>query len=147
MKYGFATFMACSLKLNGNKVTALALPWDEVLDNNLERMIFRKGSIQWGDMVIPVETNHDKQVVGYLSDLRQTDEGLAVEITLADTDRAREVKELIEQGILCGLSVGVDVLKEGRKWLFFGCTTIKKANLSEVSLVRRNAAFPEWKYA
>lgn len=76
---------------------------------------------------------HDShEVIGVWTLIKEDDNGLYVEGKLADTERGREVKQLIEMGALEGLSIGYsvsDVEYNGES------RVIKSAELFEISIV------------
>lgn len=74
--------------------------------------------------------------IGRWTALRETPEGLAVEGRLTDaTEKAREVRQLVREGIIRGLSIGFLVPEGGQERGDRGRRAITALDLFEVSIV------------
>ena len=74
-----------------------------------------------------------------LLQLRSDQHGLAFEVTLPDTQRAKDVRQLVDAGVLSEMSFGFQVIADS--WV--GNTrTLSQVALREVSIVE-NGAYPQ----
>jgi HK97 family phage prohead protease len=74
-----------------------------------------------------------------LLQLRSDQHGLAFEVTLPDTQRAKDVRQLVDAGVLSEMSFGFQVIADS--WV--GNTrTLSQVALREISIVE-NGAFPQ----
>lgn len=120
-------------------IEGLALPWGQVGNKFGLQFRFARGALQWSDpRRVKLLRDHDpKQPLGYAEKLTNTATGLQVRFKVArgaDGDRALE---LAEDGVLDGLSVGVefdmgtDTHQDRRDP---AVTVVRRATLREVSL-------------
>jgi len=74
-----------------------------------------------------------------LLQLRSDQHGLAFEVTLPDTQRAKDIRSLVDAGVLSEMSFGFQVIADS--WV--GNTrTLSQVALREVSIVE-NGAYPQ----
>ena len=74
-----------------------------------------------------------------LLQLRSDQHGLAFEVTLPDTQRAKDVRQLVDAGVLSEMSFGFQVISDS----WSGNTrTLSQVSLREVSIVE-NGAYPQ----
>lgn len=119
-------------------ITGIAWPWrepDSVGD------IITKGAINVVGTDLPLLYQHDPaDLIGTWHEVKQTDEGLAVEGRLhVDRPRARSVLAMVKSGLVSGLSIGF----KAKSWTHQGRNRVIAAlDLFEVSIVR-NPSHPK----
>jgi HK97 family phage prohead protease len=91
-------------------ITGLAVPYGKVAKSGFRKWRFLKGSLKWEDVArIKLMRDHDMtQPVGVATELNDTDEGLRPKFKIARGQKGDEVLSLAQDGVLDGLSVGVD---------------------------------------
>lgn len=98
--------------------------------------VIEKGAFTGVAAPLPLLWSHDQgQVVGVWNEISETDEGLAVKgrLLIDDVPRAREVRALIREGAVSGLSIGFTTRKAApRKG---GGRNISALDLLEISAV------------
>ncbi|MHB2165735.1 phage major capsid protein [Alsobacter sp. R-9] len=117
---------------DAGEITGLAWPFgtaDRVGD------VITKGAFTGAPDRLPMLWSHDQaQVIGVWDSITETDEGLSVKgRLLLDVERAREVRTLVKEGAVSGLSIGFQTkTAAARKG---GGRTISALDLVEVSVV------------
>jgi HK97 family phage major capsid protein/HK97 family phage prohead protease len=98
--------------------------------------IIEKGAFTGASVPLPMLWAHDQaQTVGVWESITETDAGLQVKgrLLVADVERAREVRALIREGAVSGLSIGFTTKSAtSRKG---GGRTINAVDLAEISVV------------
>jgi HK97 family phage prohead protease/HK97 family phage major capsid protein len=91
-------------------ITGLAVPYGPVARSGFASWRFQPGSLKWADMGrVKLLRDHDMtQAVGRAVKLDDTDAGLVVSFKVARGDEGDRVLSLAADGVLDGLSVGVD---------------------------------------
>jgi HK97 family phage prohead protease len=95
-----------SVDTTARTIEGVAMPYGKIGN----RARFERGSLQFGDPTrVKLLRDHDyAKAVGYALELKDTPSGFKVKFKLARGKEADEVLELAEDGVLDGLSVGVD---------------------------------------
>lgn len=119
-------------------ITGLAVPYGKVARNQGRQWRFARGSIRWSaEKRVKLLRDHDHtQPLGYASRLVDTPEGLVATFKIARGAAGDEALALAADGVLDGLSIGVDFTDDAftkdpdnpGTWL------VKRAALREVSL-------------
>jgi HK97 family phage prohead protease len=119
---------------DGRTLEGRIVPYDEVITLGDGQEAFAPGvfsEVEPGDVVLLWQ--HDTTApIGRMTTLREESDGAYGIFRLADTDRAREARSLIADGILRGLSVG---FQPDQTRSVKGVRTHMKAKLRETSLV------------
>ncbi|WP_281251408.1 phage portal protein [Micromonospora avicenniae] len=130
-----ATF---SVDEESRTITGLVLPYGRVAVRNGRRWRFDKGSLQFADLGrVKLLRDHDRsQAVGRAVEFTETPQGVVIKFKVARGPEGDRVLELAADGVLDGLSVGVEFMAtdttpdpENR-----GVTLVRRADLREVSL-------------
>lgn len=101
--------------------------------NQATRIQIAPGAIAAPEATVPVLRDHDRsRVVGRVTATSASDTGLAAEMLIARTAAGDEVLALAEDGMLVGLSVGLDVTDAAPDDA--GVMTVRAARLDELSL-------------
>lgn len=114
-------------------ITGMAWPFgspDRVGD------VFEKGAFSGLTLPLPILFGHDpNQPVGVWTEANETDRGLEVrgKLLIDEVSRAREVRALVREGAITGLSVGFRA--QSAKPRAGGGRVISRAELAEISLV------------
>jgi HK97 family phage prohead protease len=125
-------------------ITGLAVPYGPVGYSSMGAVTFARGSIRWHEELgrVKLLRQHDPDtVLGYATDLVETDAGLFASFTVPDTGPGNTALHEAAAGLRDGLSVGVrlddEVLDElVDKWLAGDTTpTAAHGELAEVSQV------------
>lgn len=116
-------------------ITGLAVPWDtEAVLSGGESVIFQKGSIsEDATSVKLLEFHDDTRVIGKVTALASTDEGLMFEAKIAPTRAGDDALELLKMGALDSVSVGAYPVKF--KTDANGTMRVSEAKLVEISTV------------
>lgn len=116
-------------------ITGLAVPWDtQALLSGGESVIFQKGSIsEDATSVKLLEFHDDTRVIGKVTALASTDEGLMFEAKIAPTRAGDDALELLKMGALDSVSVGAYPVKF--KTDANGTMRVSEAKLVEISTV------------
>jgi HK97 family phage prohead protease len=132
--------VAFSVDRENRVIEGVAVPYDRVASQGGLRFRFEPGSLQVSDVPrVKLLRDHDtRQPLGKAMQLRDTESGFLARFKVArgpDGDRALE---LAEDGVLDGLSVGVDFVPD-RDTVADprnkGALLVRRADLREVSLV------------
>lgn len=119
-------------------IEGLALPYGRVADNGGGRFRFAKGALRYTDPGrVKLFRDHDySQALGRMTDARDTDEGVFVRYKVARGQAGDEALALAEDGVLDGLSVGVDFSRTdtGPDPENKGVTLVRRATWRETSL-------------
>ncbi|MBN1174524.1 MAG: phage portal protein [Micromonosporaceae bacterium] len=118
-------------------ITGLALPYGETATKYGMSYRFRKGSLKWSDISRVKHLKDHYSPIGKAIELRDSDAGLLVKLSVARGAAGDELLSLAEDGVYDGLSVGVDFSTDpedgdveiGKD----GVYEIKRATLREVS--------------
>lgn len=102
-----ATFRADT---GSRTITGLLMPWNAVGQSGFSRWRFAPDSLHWSDTGrVKLFRDHDyTQPVGVATDLKSTDTGLFATFKVARGAAGDEVLSLAQDGVLDGLSAGVD---------------------------------------
>ncbi|MCC6736525.1 MAG: HK97 family phage prohead protease [Bauldia sp.] len=98
--------------------------------------VFEKGAFAGVTLPLPILFGHDpNQPVGVWTEAKETDRGLEVRgrLLIDDVARAREVRALVREGAVTGLSIGFRA--KHAKARPSGGRIISAADLAEISLV------------
>lgn len=116
-------------------ITGLAVPWDtQAVLSGGESVIFQKGSIsEDATSVKLLEFHDDTRVIGKVTALASTDEGLMFEAKIAPTRAGDDALELLKMGALDSVSVGAYPVKF--KTDADGTMRVSEAKLVEISTV------------
>ncbi|MEV0156881.1 HK97 family phage prohead protease [Micromonospora sp. NPDC050686] len=119
-------------------ITGLAVPYGQVARSGGRQWRFAAGSIRWSaEKRVKLLRDHDHaQAIGYATKLTETPQGLVATFKVARGPRGDEALALAADGVLDGLSIGVDFTDDAftkdpdnaATWL------VKRAALREVSL-------------
>ncbi|WP_162606669.1 phage portal protein [Jiangella asiatica] len=108
--------VAAAFRVNAEKrtITGLAVPWGVAARSGGYGWRFAKGSLSWTDPArVKLLRDHDaRQAVGRATALKATDAGLEATFSVARGEEGDRVLSLAEDGVLDGLSVGVDFTDE-----------------------------------
>lgn len=113
---GHVTFdapaVAASFRVNPDSrtITGLLVPWGHVGQSGFSKYKFARDSVQWSDVSrVKLLRDHDiTQPVGVATRLDSTDAGLEATFKVARGSEGDKVLALAEDGVLDGLSAGVD---------------------------------------
>lgn len=133
--------IAETFRVNPEKrtISGLAVPWGAVARSGFANWRFEKGSLHWADEGrVKMLRDHDTtQPVGRAVRLQTTPAGLDVSFKIARGAEGDRVLELAEDGVLDGLSVGID-FAEGDDWqrdpTDESVRLVRKATLREVTI-------------
>ncbi len=129
---------ALSVDAGRRVIEGVIVPYGEVGVKGAAAFRFRRGALQWGEVArVKLLRDHDvRRAVGVTTSLEDSPEGLRAVFRVARGREGDEVLDLAEDGVLDGLSVGVDFGDEDttadprdRRVLVVG-----RADLREVSL-------------
>src|SRR5699024_5169259 len=132
--------VAETFRVNPEKrtVSGLAVPWGKVARSGFSRWKFKRGSLHWSDEGrVKMLRDHDHdQPSGKATRLESKAEGLDVTFKIARGDEGDRVLQLAEDGVLDGLSVGID-FTDSDEWqpdpAEEGVRLVNRASLREVS--------------
>lgn len=116
-------------------ITGVAVPWDtEAVLSGGESVIFQKGSIADDPTSVKLlEYHDDTRVIGKVTALVSTDEGLMFEAKIAPTRAGDDALELLKMGALDSVSVGAMPVKFTTSAQ--GTMLVSQAKMLELSLV------------
>lgn len=116
-------------------ITGLAVPWDtQAVLSGGESVVFQRGSIaEDATSVKLLEFHDDTRVIGKVTALASTDEGLIFEAKIAPTRAGDDALELLKMGALDSVSVGAIPVKY--KTANDGTMLVSEARLVELSVV------------
>lgn len=126
-----------AVDLDGRKIKGLALPYGRVGQKFGQKFRFERGSLQFGDASRVKLLREHGAAIGVATKLTDTPAGLKVEFKIARGEQGDEALLLAEDGVLDGLSVGVDfdaaadTAPDPRNR---GTLLVRRADLREVSL-------------
>lgn len=104
-------------KVNAEKrtITGVAVPYGPVARKNGYSWRFQEGSVVFGDVSrIKLIRDHDpSQLLGVATELTDTPQGLRASFKIARTPTGDQALSMAEDGILDGLSVGVEWMSDG----------------------------------
>lgn len=120
-------------------IEGLALPYGKLGTKYGLKFRFERGALQWSEPArVKLLRDHDpRQAIGYATALTDTSTGLKVRFKVARGAAGDEALELAEDGVLDGLSVGVDfdvaadTVPDPRNK---GALLVRRSDLREVSL-------------
>ena len=117
-------------------ITGLAVPYGVAASNGAGTWRFRKGSLKWGDTGrIKLLRDHDHlKAIGRAVKLQNTPDGLVATFKVARGPDGDAALSLAEDGVLDGLSVGVDFTDDSYARGTDGVNDVGKAALREISL-------------
>lgn len=123
--------------------SGLALPYGKALDGPggptiVERGAFAESLRRDGDRIVIVANNDETQPIGRPTELQERPDGLWVKARISATTAGKDTLQLLRDGILKEISVGIDVERESGSNL----RRIRKAKLWFVSLAPWSAAGP-----
>jgi len=135
-----ATTVRFSVDATTRRVRGLAVPWGETASKFGIKYRFEKSSLTWSDVArVKMLRDHDfGQPLGRGETIRDASDGLEVEFAIARGDDGDRALALAEDGVLDGLSVGIefdmdpdagDITTEDD-----GTIVVRSAVLREVSL-------------
>lgn len=116
-------------------ITGLAVPWDTQAQlSGGESVVFSKGSISEDPTSVKLlEFHDDTRVIGKVTALASTDEGLMFEAKIAPTRAGDDALELLKMGALDSVSVGAIPVKF--KTSSDGTMLVSEARMIELSVV------------
>lgn len=120
-------------------ITGLAVPWGSVARSGWSNWKFAEGSLSWSDVSrVKMLRDHDHgQPIGRATKLDATDAGLMATFKIARGAEGDRALELAEDGVLDGLSVGIDFV-DGDEWQpdpsDESVRLVRRATLREVSI-------------
>lgn len=97
-----------SVDAESRTITGLALPYGAVASQYWGKVRFRKGSLQFGEVSRVKHFMDHYRPVGKALDLKDSDGGLTVKLSVAKGQTGDELLQLAADGVYDGLSVGVD---------------------------------------
>lgn len=120
-------------------IAGTALPYNRIGEKFGLRFRFERGALEWSDPArVKLLRDHDyAQALGRAVDLKDGPSGLAVRFSVARGDEGDRALALAEDGVLDGLSVGIefdmatDTVPDPRNK---GVVLVRRATLREVSL-------------
>jgi HK97 family phage prohead protease/HK97 family phage major capsid protein len=119
-------------------ITGLAAPYGPTAYNKGAEWRFHKGSLKWTKSAVnrvKLLRDHDhKQPIGVAVRLTDTDAGLEASFKVARGAEGDRALELAEDGVLDGLSVGVEFAPDGWSVDADGVRDVSNAALTEISL-------------
>jgi len=136
--------------LKGRVVEGYASTWEVDLENDrVVKGAFRKTLAERGDRVRFLWNHNPGEPIGRVLELREDAHGLFMRAALSDTQRGNDLKALLSDGAIDGLSIGFDTVKarggdpreilEARLWEISLCTF--QANLgARVTALKGKAA-------
>lgn len=119
-------------------IAGLAVPYGPVARSGWAKWKFKRGVLKWSDTGrVKLLRDHDSsQAIGRAVKLEETDEGLVATFKVARGSRGDEALALAADGVLDGLSVGIDFEDDG--WEASqddpGVRLVTSAALREISL-------------
>jgi HK97 family phage prohead protease len=118
-------------------IEGLAVPYGRVASKDGAKFRFVKGSLRWTDPGrVKLLRDHDpRQPLGKAISLRDTSAGLQMKFRVARGPEGDRALELAEDGVLDGMSVGVDFREFGADPRDRAVNLVTRADLREVSLV------------
>ncbi|WP_409074071.1 phage portal protein [Micromonospora chalcea] len=128
-----------SVDRESRTIVGLAVPYNKVAPNMFRKWRFAQGSLQWSDISrVKLLRDHDRsQAIGRAVELVDGPDGLRAKFKVARGPAGDLALSLAEDGVLDGLSVGVDfdfavdtIPDPDNK----GVTLVRRADLREVSL-------------
>lgn len=123
---------------NTRTVTGLAVPWGQVARSDGRRWRFERGSVKWSDTGrVKLLRDHDhSQALGKAIALNDTPAGLVASFKVARGKAGDEALQLAADGVLDGLSIGIDFHDGGTipDPQNRGVNLVQSAALREVSL-------------
>lgn len=127
-----------SVDVEKRTITGRALPYGDVADKGFRKFKFAPGSIQWTETArVKLLRDHDPaQPLGFARALVNSVDGLDVVFKIASHDAGTQALTLAADGVLDGLSVGVDFNDEDviRDPADKSVMLVRRATLREVSL-------------
>ncbi len=119
---------------DGRTLEGRIVPYDQTIHHGGTEIAFSLGVFAEVDpeSVVLLWQHDQHQPIGRMTALSEEPDGAYGRFRVGDTERAREALSLARDGILTGLSVGID---PGQTANIRGVRTHKKARLAEVSLV------------
>ena len=116
-------------------ITGLAVPWDtQAILSGGESVVFEKGAIAEDPTSVKLlEFHDDTRVIGKVTALASTDEGLMFEAKIAPTRAGDDALELLKMGALDSVSVGAIPVKY--KTTNDGTMLVSEARMVELSVV------------
>ncbi len=133
-----ATSLDFRVESESRTIWGLAIPYGQVVEKWGMRFRFQPGSIEWSDQVSRVKLLRDhsfSQAIGYATKLTQTREGVVGKYKLGRGPMADEALMGAEDGVLDGLSAGVEFDLENDVLLSRdGVYDVYRAHMSETSL-------------
>lgn len=125
-----------SVDTQSRTITGLAVPYNQVALNQGRKWRFSPGSLEYAEIGrVKLLRDHDRsQAVGRAIKLDETAEGLLATFKVARGVDGDRVLALAEDGVLDGLSVGVDIADAIPDTQNKGTYLVRRAVLREVSL-------------
>ncbi|MBQ1042370.1 phage portal protein [Micromonospora sp. C72] len=117
-------------------ITGLAVPFNKIALNGGRRWRFAPGSLEFAELGrVKLLRDHDRaQAVGKAVELTQTETGYVVSFKVARGPDGDRVLALAEDGVLDGLSIGVEIADAVPDPDNRGALLVRRALLREVSL-------------
>lgn len=117
-------------------ITGLAVPYNRIAMRGGRKFRFAAGSLQYDDLrrVKLLRDHQYSQAVGKATSFDETPDGPLMAFKVARGDDGDKVLALAEDGVLDGLSVGVDIQEWTDDPNNRGVTLVTRARLKEVSL-------------
>jgi len=139
-----------SLSVNARKISGRVAPYDKptTIGNYIE--VIKSGafseSLQNNPDIIALVDHNTERVLGRTKSgtlkLEERFDGLYFELTLPDTQDARDILALAERGDIGGMSFGFTVPQGGDTWQG-NRRELRNVNLIEVSIVTSFPAYPD----
>jgi len=123
-------------------ITGIAVPWATIATvSDGTKVSFARGAFDVNAKAAKLIENHDmSKMLGVVSELVDSDEGLLFTARFADTRASQDTIQLIKAGALDAVSVGADPIKF--KYDKNGVMVVSEARLVELSVVAYGA-FPD----
>lgn len=113
-------------------VVGVAVPYDETIDLGGVRERFQRGAIDPADTQDAILLYGHKDPIGKITRGEETESGYLIEARISDTERGREVRTLLKDGVLKRFSVGFEPIEDTRD----GDVIVRsKVRLREASIV------------
>ena len=134
-----AELVSFSVDTSARTIEGLALPYGKTANKFGQAFRFERGSLQWKDPGrVKLLRDHDyRQAIGRAVSLTDTPAGLKVQFKVARGEEGDRALALAEDGVLDGMSVGVDfelsadTVPDPKSK---GAVLVRRADLREVSL-------------
>lgn len=86
--------------------TAIGVPYGQRIETPFWSEEFAEGSVQGGDRALILWCHRDHEVLGKVTNYRDTPDGFEITAQLSDTDRGREAYTLLTDGVIDRMSIG-----------------------------------------